>query len=237
MGVGDVEPRTSCGMELATLGKSNILREHPLGSVYDSFARDMPNYGIEINTDVGTASDPVTIRGTASVLSKRGASLHGGGTPPIVSFGEQGFDLGRNAFVKNFGTNPSVQFRSDVSGTIDAVGNQWQSCGTGDACNESSILSNDIEATAGNVAITPAYPQRVYDPNNPSSTFAVQNVYPENVARVGATVRLTGIGFNAIDGYEGVPGAPSEAPRAARFSRRGTSAVLVRCEEMCGVRR
>ena len=191
------------------LGSGFFFRQYSLGSVTDSFACDMPNYGIEINTDVGTASDPVTIRGTASVLSKRGALLQGGGTPPIVSFGEQGSDLGRNAFVKNFGTNPSVQFRSDVSGTIDAVGNQWQSCGTGNACNESSILSNDIEATAGNVAITPAYPQRVYDPNNPSSTFAVQNVYPENVARVGATVRLTGIGFNAIDGYEGVPGAPS----------------------------
>ena len=164
----------------------------------------MPNYGIEINTDVGTASDPVTIRGTASVLSKRGALLHGGGTPPIVSFGEQGVDQGRNAFVKNFGTNPSVQFRSDVSGTIDAVGNQWQSCGTGSACNESSILSNDIEATAGSVAITPAYPQRLYDPSNPA-LFNAQHVYPENVARVGATVRLTGFGFNAIDGYEGVP--------------------------------
>jgi len=86
--------------------------------------------------------------------------------------------------------------------------NQWQSCGTGSACNESSILSNDIEATAGSVAITPAYPQRLYDPNNPA-LFNAQHVYPENVARVGATVRLTGIGFDAIDGYAGVPGAPS----------------------------
>ena len=95
------------------LGSGFFFRQYSLGSVTDSFACDMPNYGIEINTDVGTASDPVTIRGTASVLSKRGALLQGGGTPPIVKLRRARLRSGSQCFRQELRDEPfgAVPFR------------------------------------------------------------------------------------------------------------------------------
>jgi hypothetical protein len=105
-----------------------------------------------------------------------------------------------NAFTKNDSTARNVSNQRTQS--ISLPQSQWEHCGTNASCNVPSIQTLDTNGSTKVLVGTPQ-PQR-----NPG-TFSITSTYPSRVAKVGAVVRITGTGFNAIDGATAPPGSTS----------------------------
>jgi hypothetical protein len=177
-----------------------FLRQNSYGQMNNEFICGMTNYGMEVNYDAGSST--INVRGTASVFSTYGALLHASGSAVgNINFGTSATPTpASNAFSKASARNFLVE-----SGTFPirkAQGNQWEHCGNLASCDLSAIQNND---KSGNVDVTLPQAQR-----NPG-TLSITSVYPSKVANVGDVVRITGTGFNAIDGTFFLP-PPTQTP-------------------------
>jgi hypothetical protein len=146
-----------------------------------------------------TSPASAIVRGTASVYNGRnGATIT---DQSSGDFGQTSPDGGNNAFTQN-ATNAALGGHNLDNSTstqtdLPAPGNQWQHCyanpvNPAAACD--GTISLDIN---GLVSATPPQPHRA-----DGSTLAVviQSFAPTK-AKAGDLVRITGSGFNAIDGY------------------------------------
>jgi hypothetical protein len=131
----------------------------------------------------------------------------GGCANPVVDLGMGGRAAGRNALAQN--PNPiaggGVELNNQLAApgvpAIEALGNQWQDCGTGPMCNVAQVQANDLrppDMTAADIGMptgagggsTPAIARIV--PARPRAGDFVR-VYNGSLAGNGGT-------FNGIDG-------------------------------------
>ncbi|HEX7409130.1 MAG TPA: hypothetical protein VF515_15980 [Candidatus Binatia bacterium] len=146
-----------------------------------------------------TSPASAIVRGTASVYNGRnGATITDQSTG---DFGQTSPDGGNNAFTQN-ATNAALgghNFDNSTSPqtTLPAPGNQWQHC-YADPANPAATCDGNISLDInGPVSVSPPQPYRA-DGN--TLTVVIQSFAPTK-ATAGDLVRITGSGFNAIDGY------------------------------------
>ena len=170
------------------------------GSLANTFVCGMDSVGILAQRSGGAVNGAV-IRGSASVLNgdygvrvrdKVGADL---GTDGAAN-------AGHNAFGGN-PTNAQVVNELSVSASLAAEGNQWQSCYAAtsgpDDCDLTAIREMDT---------SPADPTTGVDVGNPEPHQGSEGVTLTAVAPTGAAegtmVRISGAGFDAISGVDGL---------------------------------
>ena len=196
------------------------IMQYASGTITDVFSCGMILSNLDATTDAGKPGRTIVVRGTATSLSQRGTFLfQSGSSKPDIDLGIG--TAGGNAFVAN-----SIKNLFNGSGNLllTAMGNQWQLCGNGSVCNEAAIEDAMLVDTNGSVEVSTAEPHR----NPPAFRIDdVGGVYPTAVSRVNAVVRITGSGFNAIEGYTN-PGGPGGTTSCTTLTAGNTCSPNVR---------
>lgn len=173
-------------------GNGLSVRAFATAAIADSAFVGNGTGGIRVYNDIGPAA-LVAVEGSAFacnvldgavVLDSSVVDLGGG---PFASFGA-------NAFAFNGEPEPGIDLRAVSTEEVVAVGNQWQSCGSGVSCDERAVLANDIRDGGSGVVIEPAV--AVGGDGFPEVTRVVPAL-----GRAGELVRIFGSGFDAIGGY------------------------------------
>jgi hypothetical protein len=193
----------------------NVVRNGPLTGVYwqvgstgtltDSFVCGMASSGIFSDRTDGEASGAM-VRGTASVLNA------GYGARFVETVGaDLGTDGGANAGNNAFAGNPAhADVVNELRGAtvIAAEGNQWTSCypatdPSPDQCDVNAISDNDTNNTpSSNDRVDVQNPQ----PEQSSGAVTLTAATPTVVA-AGSLIVVTGTGFDAISGLNGLTSA------------------------------
>ncbi|GIW42051.1 MAG: hypothetical protein KatS3mg076_2628 [Candidatus Binatia bacterium] len=174
-------------------GASGVsVRGASVAEIRDHYSAVNETTGIRVD-DVGGVGPTVRVEGTSAVCNRAdGVAVFGTGT---VDFG--GGPLGSpgdNAFTQN-NLPVDANFRNATGRTVDAVGNQWEHCGTGPVCDHDEILRldvNDLGRPFTRVAPAQAH-RRGERPR-------ILGVSPSK-GRKGELLRIFGSAFNVIDGH------------------------------------
>jgi hypothetical protein len=169
--------------------------------------------GILIKRTGGAMSD-ISVAGTSVVYNVEGAKMD---ETIGAKFGDGSAGSGNNAFTQN-GASSTLKknlINAQSAAGVQARGNQWQNCYTGQAdknfCKTSAILTNDVKNTVdvGRISPDSCDPQNGCQPYQASSdkvSVTIKSgdgVYPTKVSEAGAIVHITGTGFDAISGHIG----------------------------------
>ncbi|MFN8544475.1 MAG: right-handed parallel beta-helix repeat-containing protein [Candidatus Binatia bacterium] len=110
---------------------------------------------------------------------------------PDVTYGTAAAP-GHNAFSGNRNTAAGANLFTADAATVPAVGNQWEHCGTGAACDVAAVLAHDVAPLLAPIDLgSPVGPR--------AETLVLERVSPGR-PRVSDVVRVFGEGFNAIEG-------------------------------------
>jgi hypothetical protein len=184
------------------ISEGNISRTNPLRNFFirnvsratltNDYSCGAFQNGITVdNPDTATAP-VVSIAGTASVFN----TLSGLAISNQSTVGTGGPN---NAFTGNSSTQRNVNNGSTLGVTISQ--SQWEHCyppptpGQFNTCNETTIAAQDKQ---GNVSVSPS---KAHQADAATLPVSLSGIYPTKVAKAGAIVRITGSGFNAIDGH------------------------------------
>ena len=166
--------------------------------------------GILIKRTGGAMSD-ISVAGTAVVYNVEGAKMD---ETIGAKFGDGSAGSGNNALAQNGASSNAKKnlINAQSAAGVQARGNQWQNCYTGQAdknfCKTSSILTNDVKNTVDVGRTSPdscdpvngCQPQQA---DNVKLPVTISAVYPTKVSEAGAIVHITGTGFDAISGHTG----------------------------------
>jgi hypothetical protein len=134
------------------------------------------------------------VYGLAAVHNLSGGIVVGGNSD--VSLGTEA-TFGRNAIAFNGAREPlmALNFRNEAGHPVDAVGNQWEHCGTAIPCDELQVRMRDVFRASldSSVTVSPALPTR------PRQAPVIDAIEPP-FAAAGDLVRIYGSGFDAIEG-------------------------------------
>jgi hypothetical protein len=187
------------GIALREYAKTAVTNAFVCGMTGQQDAQLTGGQGIQATVMQGNVE--IKVRGSTAVYNNRnGVSLAGQGHANI-DFGRvpaQPNGIGNNAFTMNStvaptpGPNTPRNFKNATNVAVVARHNQWQRCGTGASC---AAIGSDLDGT---IEFDPPQPQRSTDPS--LYPFQINKVSPLRV-RPGQLLRITGSGFNAIEGF------------------------------------
>ncbi len=187
------------------ISEGNISRTNPQRNFFarflstvtltNDFSCGAATNGILVGDAGETAGATVSLNGAASVYSGS-SGLYVQGLSTIAP------SPANNAFTKNKSTSTSKNVYNSRTQSIALPQTQWEHCGTGSSCVLGNIQTLD---TNGSTKVNVSSPQAQRNPGSPS----ISAVFPLKVAKVGAVVRITGSGFNAIDGATATAGSTS----------------------------
>ncbi len=148
--------------------------------------------GIRVYNDVGPPALAV-VEGSAFACNVLDGAVVLDGS--VLDLGGGPFaGFGGNAFAFNGEPEPGIDLRAVSESEVRAIGNQWESCGSGVTCDAGAVLANDVRDGGAGVDIVPAV--AVGGDGIPEVTRVVPAA-----GRAGELVRIFGRGFDAIGGY------------------------------------
>ena len=168
--------------------------------------------GLRVYTDDSTMP-AVVIAGMTSACNGVDGAYIGGGTQADLGGGVFG-SPGNNAFTQNNLPGGGENLRN-ASGTLLTVENaQWEHCGREAQCNDAAIAAYDISDHGALTVFAPAQAHRS------GRAPAVTGVRPGK-AMAGELLRISGSGFNVIDGHAADSTCPDVADRNRCVPLRG----------------